>query len=66
MRNSGEQIVKTLIRGLIWVCTVCLCPKNGTLCLYGLKAFINDSKGTENFEIIGLVVLSTQLHQEMH
>ena len=26
-RNSCKQMVKTLI----WVCTVCLCPKNGTL-----------------------------------
>ena len=24
-------------RRLIWVCTVCLCPKNGTLGLYGLR-----------------------------
>ena len=36
--------MKTLIRRrvlwrLIWVCTVCLCPKNGTLGLYGLKNF---------------------------
>ena len=33
--------MKTLIRRrelrrLTWVCTVCLCPKNGTLGLYGL------------------------------
>ena len=41
-RYSCQQTVKTLIRRrvlrrLIWVCTVCLCPKNGTLGLYGLK-----------------------------
>ena len=40
-RNSCKQTVKTLIRRrilwhLIWVCTVCLCPKNGTL---GLNRF---------------------------
>ena len=40
-RNSYKQTVKTLIRyhilrHLIWVCTVCLCPKNGALGLYGL------------------------------
>ena len=30
---------------LIWVCTVCLCPKNGTLGLYGLgKACISLNK----------------------
>ena len=39
---SCEQTAKTLIRRrvlrrLIWVCTVCLCPKNGTLGLYGLR-----------------------------
>ena len=27
-----------LLRYLIWVCTVCLCPKNGMLGLYGLIA----------------------------
>ena len=37
-----KQTVKTLIRWrillhLIWVCTVYLCPKNGTLILYGLN-----------------------------
>ena len=41
-RNSYKQTVKTLIRRLvlrrvICVCTVCLCPKNGTLGLYGLN-----------------------------
>ena len=41
-RNSCKQTVKTLIRRrvlrrLIWVCTVCLCPKNGALGLYGLS-----------------------------
>ena len=40
-RYSCWQTVKTLIRRrilrrLIWVCTVWLCPKNGTLDLYGL------------------------------
>ena len=40
-RNSCKQTVKTLIRccvlrHLIWVCTVCLGPKNGMLGLYGL------------------------------
>ena len=40
-RYSCKQTVKTLIRHrvlrrLIWVCTVCLYPKNGTLGLYGL------------------------------
>ena len=41
-RNSCKQTVKTLIRRrdlrrLIWVCTVCLCPKDRTLGLYGLS-----------------------------
>ena len=37
-RNSRQLTVETLIRRrLIWVCTVCLCPKTGRLCLYGLK-----------------------------
>ena len=41
VRNYCWQTVKTLIRRrvlrrLIWVCTVCLCPKNRTLGLYGL------------------------------
>ena len=41
-RNSCRQTVKTLIRRhvvrhLIWVCTVCLCPKNETLGLYRLN-----------------------------
>ena len=41
-RYSCQQTVKTLIRRrilrrLIWVCIVCLCPKNGTLGLYALK-----------------------------
>ena len=33
-----------------------------------IKAFIDDSnlKRTWNFEIIGIVVLSTQLHEELH
>ena len=40
-RYSCKQTMKTLIgcripRRLIWVCTVCLCPKNGMLGLYGL------------------------------
>ena len=42
-RFSFSQTVNTLIRRrvlrlrrLFWVCTVCLCPKNGTLGLYGL------------------------------
>ena len=26
-----------VLQSLIWVCTVCLCPKNGTLGLYGFK-----------------------------
>ena len=33
-----RQTVKTQIKCRVRVCTVCLCPKNGTLCLYGLKA----------------------------
>ena len=41
-RYSCQQTVKTLIRSrvlrrLVWVCTVCLCPKNGTPVLYGLN-----------------------------
>ena len=41
-RYSCQQTKKTLIRRhvlqrLIWVCTVCLCPKNGTIGLYGLR-----------------------------
>ena len=41
-RNSRQLTVETqirrrVLRRLIWVCTVYLCPKNGTLCLYGLK-----------------------------
>ena len=44
-RYSCKQTVKTLIRRrvlrrLIWVCTVCLCPKNEMVGLYGLKAII--------------------------
>ena len=40
-RYSCWQTVKTLrMRRLIWVCTVCLCPKNGTLGLYGLRSFL--------------------------
>ena len=40
-RNFSKQTVKTpirrrILRRLIWVCTVCLCHKNGTLGLYGL------------------------------
>ena len=40
-RNSCKQTMQTLVRRrilrrLIWVCTVCLGPKNGTLGLYGL------------------------------
>ena len=40
-RNSCEQTVYTLtrqriMRRLIWVCTVCLCPKHETPGLYGL------------------------------
>ena len=40
-RNSCKRTLKTLIRRrvlqrLIWVCTVCLCPKKGTLGLNGL------------------------------
>ena len=29
-------IRRRVLRRLIWVCTICLCPKNGTLGLYGL------------------------------
>ena len=29
-------IRRRVLRRLIWVCTVCLCPKNGTLGFYGL------------------------------
>ena len=41
-RISSKQTVNILIRccilrRLIWVCTVCLYPKNGMLGLYGLK-----------------------------
>ena len=40
-RKLCEQTVDTLVRcrffqHLIWVCTVCLCPTNMTLGLYGL------------------------------
>ena len=46
LQKSCMQTVKTLIRRmwrLIWVCTGCLGPKNGTLGLYGLKiAFQKD------------------------
>ena len=43
-RSSCKQTVKTLIRRrvlrrLIWVCTVCLGPKNGTQGSYGLINF---------------------------
>ena len=43
--------MKTLIRHrvLIWVCAVCLCPKNGTLGLYGLN--LNGFK-TESVKLI--------------
>ena len=30
------QTVETLIRRQIWICTVCLCPQNGTLGIKGL------------------------------
>ena len=30
-------IRRRVLRHLIWFCTVCLCPKNGMLGLYGLK-----------------------------
>ena len=45
-RNSCEQTVETLfkrriLRRLIWVCTVCLCPKNGTPGLYGLNSLLS-------------------------
>ena len=41
-RTFCEQTVEVLIRRrvlrrLIWICTVCLCPTKGTLSLYGLK-----------------------------
>ena len=39
-RKSCKQTVKTLI---IWVCTVCLCPKKGMLCLYGLTSSLRES-----------------------
>ena len=32
-----KQTVETLIRRLIWVCTVCICPTKRTLGLYGLN-----------------------------
>ena len=37
-----KQTVETLIRRrvmrrMVWVCIVCLCPTKRTLCLYGLK-----------------------------
>ena len=45
-RYSCLQTVKTLIkrrilRRLIWICTICLCSKNGMLGLYGLKIFLH-------------------------
>ena len=48
--EDPDQTPRFLQR-LIWVCTVCLCPKNGTLGLYGL---------------IDVTVLSiTKSHKEM-
>ena len=40
--SAAKQTVETLIRRrvvrrLIWVCTVCLCPTKMTLCVYWLK-----------------------------
>ena len=29
---------RRVLQRLIWVCTVCLCPKNGTLGVYGLSS----------------------------
>ena len=42
-RKLCKQTVETLIRHpvrlqlLIWVCTICLCPRKGTLSIYRLK-----------------------------
>ena len=45
-RTSCKQTVKTMIRRpilrhLIWVCTVCLCPIKRTPGLYGLKQWLH-------------------------
>ena len=34
--QTSQNIRRRVLWHLIWVCTVCLCPKNGTLGLYGL------------------------------
>ena len=45
-RKFCKQTVETLIRHhvrlrrLIWVCTICLCPRKRTLCIYGLNAIV--------------------------
>ena len=43
-RSGNGMLVKLadlwlthILRRLIWVCTVCLCPQNGALVLYGLS-----------------------------
>ena len=67
-RNSCKQTVETLIicrvlRRLIWVCTVCLCPKNGTLGYYWLLYLFkfspsvwgcNVSENRDNGEVLDL------------
>ena len=62
-RYSCQQTVKTLIRRrvlrrLIWVCTVCLCPKNRTLGLYGLKQCVLEFR----FNLLATEVLLMSTH----
>ena len=45
-RNFCKQTVENLIRGLVWLCTVCHCPIKKMLGLYGLKKQIYLSSGS--------------------
>ena len=45
-------IRRRLMRRLTWVCSVCLCPINGTLGFIGLKKkLIFTEKGVKNAEV---------------
>ena len=59
-RYSCKQTVKTLIRcrvllHLVWVCTVCLCPKNETLGLNGLIPLKEDLNGSQLLNLLYVV-----------
>ena len=63
MSQKWDARLICVLRCLIWVCTVCLCPKNGMLGLYGLKRFVNDFQELTHFSRFHKIKINLLLFQ---